>query len=137
MYTGEIHPTTLYIYDEYMVYVKRGFIRRNEATISYNHVSQVYFRKGYIASSIEVINTGGVENINIPWVNTQDAQKAKKIIDQKVFHTHARVSGKEKSLGIGSPDFERRLARLRELVARGEMSKKEFEKRREEMLKSV
>ena len=137
IYTGELHPTALYIYDEYMVYVKRGIIKRNEATISYNHVSQVYFRKGYIASSIEVINTGGVENIIIPWVNTAEAQKAKKIIDQKVFHTHARVSGKEKSLGVGSPDFERRLARLKELVARGQMSKKEFDKRREEMLKSV
>lgn len=137
IYTGELHPTALYIYDEYMVYVKRGIIKRNEATISYNHVSQVYFRKGYIASSIEVINTGGVENIIIPWVSTSEAEKAKKIIDQKVFHTHARVSGKEKSLGVGSPDFERRLARLKELVARGQMSKKEFDKRREEMLKSV
>lgn len=137
LFTGEIHPTTLYIYDDYMVYVKRGIIVKNEATISYNHVSQVYYRKGYLAASIEVINTGGVENIVVPWLPIKEAEKAKKIIDQKVFHTHARVSGKEKSLGVGTPDFERRLARLKELLNRGEISKKEFEKKRQEMIKSV
>src|SRR3989344_1221323 len=137
IFTGEIHPTSLYIYDDYMVYVKRGIIRRNEATISYNHVSQVYLRRGYLASSLEVINTGGVENILVKWLPIEQAARAKKLIDQKIFHTHARITGKHQYMGREVPDFERKLARLKELKLKGTISRGEFEKRRREILKSV
>ena len=136
-FTGEIHPTSLYIYDDYMVFVKRGIIRKREATISYNHVSQVYLIRGYFASTLEIINTGGVENIVIKFLPIKHAIKAKKIIDQKVFHTHHKISGKHQDLDQGVPDFEKRLARLKELKLKGTISGREFERRRKEMLKSM
>ena len=137
LFTGEIHPTTLFIYDDYMVFLRRGIIRRNEATISYNHVSQVYLRTGYVAASLEIINTGGVENILIRWLPINEAKKAKKIIDQKIYHTHARITSKDFSLHKEAPEFERKLARLKELKLKGEITNSEFEKKKKEMLKSV
>ncbi|MEK7595331.1 MAG: PH domain-containing protein [Patescibacteria group bacterium] len=150
IFTGEIHPTTLYIHEEYMVYVKRGIIKRNEATISYNHVSQVYLRNGYFFSSIEVINTGGVENIEVKWLPKKEAEKAKRLIDHKVFHTHSNL--KPNQIGSitslvgnpnelrnknGSADFEKKVARLKELKLKGVISQREFEKQRKEMIKSI
>ncbi len=137
LYSQEIHPTTLYIYDDYMVYVKRGLIRRNEATISYNHVSQVYLRRGYLTASLEIINTGGVENMLVKWLPIKEAEKAKRIIDQKIFHAHSKVSGRNISLERETPDVERKLARLKELKLKGAISDSEFEKKRKEVLKSL
>ncbi len=137
IFTGEIHPTTLCIYDDYMVYIKRGIIRRNEATISYNHVSQVYLRKGYLTASLEVINTGGVENIEVKFLNKREAERAKRIIDQKVFQTHAKLGSKNTDLTKQVPDIERGLARLNELKNKNTITKGEFEKRKKEMLESL
>lgn len=137
LYSREFHPTTLNIYDEYMVYIKRGLIRRNEATISYNHVSQVYLRKGFLTASIEIINTGGVENILISYLDKSQARKAKQIIDQKIYHSHAKVSNMPQTGHHQTPDFEKKLARLKELKLRGAISEREFEQKRKEMLKSL
>lgn len=137
MFTGELHPTCLYVYDSYMVYVKRGIIRRSEATISYNHVSQVYLKRGIIGATLEIINTGGVENIEVKWLPIGQAEKAKRLIDEKVFHTHARISGKQQDLIKEVPDIERRMARLKELKLKGIINDREFEKQKKEMLKSV
>lgn len=137
LFSRELHPTKLFIYDENMVYVKRGIIKRNECTISYNHVSQVYLRRGYITSSLEIINTGGVENIEIKYLPIEDAKKAKRIIDQKIAHTHARVSGRSAHFQESSPEFEKQLARLKELKLKGMISEREFERKRKEMLESL
>lgn len=133
----ELLPTTLYIYDENMVYIKRWILRRNECTISYNHVSQVYLRKGYIAASLEIINTGGVENIEIKWLKINEALKAKKIIDEKITLAHGRISTKTQEFSSSSSDVEKKIARLKELKLKGVISEKEFEYKRKEVLKSL
>lgn len=133
----EFFPTTLYIYDENMVYIKRWLFKRNECTISYNHVSQVYLRKGYITASLEVINTGGVENIEIKWLKINEALKAKKLIDEKITLAHGRISTKTQEFSSSSTDVEKKIARLKELKLKGVITGSEFEYKRKEVLKSL
>lgn len=138
------------VYDTAMVYEKRKLFGRLETTISYNHVSQVNLINEIFFSHLEIINTGGVENIFIKYLKKRDAKKAKAIIDQKIHRVHgvgylSDSSGTQdgsQKVNTGpkeiksTKDTERALNRLEELVQRGRLSKKEYNKKRSQMLKT-
>lgn len=132
-----IFPHKLKIYDDVMVFWKRGIIRIHEVTISYNQISQVYLSRGLIFGSLEIINSGGVENIIIKHVPKKQAIKAKNIIDQKIYHVHAKEENKEEKDVAGVHEFEKSVNRLKELLNRGKISKREYERKRKQMLKGI
>lgn len=125
----------LLIYDDLMIFKKRGLIRRHEMSISYNHVSQIYLRRGLIYSDLEIINTGGIESIIIRYVLNGPAQRAKQIIDKKIHYAHQKQKERVSDDKEAVQRFEKSLNRLKELLAKGRISKREYNKKREELLK--
>ena len=49
----------LQIYDDRIVFKKRGFIKKEEVTIAYTQIAQANLRSGLMFATIEVINSGG------------------------------------------------------------------------------
>lgn len=83
----------LKVYDNNMVYEKRRLpFHKEETTISYSHVSQVNLIKDLFFAHLEIINTGGVENILIKYVGKKKGKEAKNIIDAKIHRTHGAYS---------------------------------------------
>ncbi|KKU30803.1 MAG: hypothetical protein UX44_C0012G0013 [candidate division WWE3 bacterium GW2011_GWA1_46_21] len=127
----------LFIYDDLMVFKKRGLIRKHEVSISYNHVSQIYLRRGLFYSDLEIINTGGIESIFIRYVLNKPAEMAKKVIDRKIHFAHQR----QKGITTVADDrnevmkLERSLQRLEELLSKGRISKREYNSMRTGLLK--
>lgn len=138
----------LRIYDNKIIYEERTyFIRVTEITISYNHVSQVYLVKGIYFASLEIINTGGVKDIIIKYVSAKQAEKAKRIIDAKIHgvsdESFTNPKNKEiitltkKGHDLRLDGIESNLSRLNELLLRKRITRKEYEKKRKEVLKHM
>lgn len=79
----------LRVYDSNMVLDRRRLpFHREETTIAYGHVSQVNLIKDLFFAHLEIINTGGVENILIKYVGKKAGKEAKNIIDAKIHRAH-------------------------------------------------
>lgn len=126
----------LFMYDDKMVFKTRSIFKIREVTISYNHISQVFLSRGLIFGTLEIINTGGVKDIVIKAIPKGDASKAKKIIDKKIHQVHASPDkvkrGKEHVESV-----EKSLSRLKELLHREKINKKEYNKKRKSILEQL
>jgi hypothetical protein len=127
-------PPRLYVYDDLLIYRKRHLTKTREITMSYNQLSKVNLIRGIFFGAIELATTGK-ENIDIKWVNKKKATMAKKIIDQKIYHAHARHKPEETQLAREVKEYERSVNRLKELHNRGEISKKDMDRMRRDLLK--
>ena len=134
---GSIFAHQLLIYDDLMVFKKRGLITRHEVTISYNHISQVYLTRGLIFSTIEIINTGGIESIFIKHVLNGQAYQAKKTIDKKIHYAHEKDKNRVEERGLEIQNLEASLNRLKELLNKGKITSREYNKKREKLLKQA
>ena len=129
-----VWPPYLYIYDDLLMYRKRNWFVVKETTISYNQISQVNLIKGIFFAEIEIITTG-TDDIRVRWVSKTKASQAKKIIDKKLFYAHAKHHPEQKNMGENVGDYEKSLNRLRELVERGRISERDYNKKSHELLK--
>lgn len=130
----------LFVYDDHVVYKKRFWFVKREVTITYNHIAQANLKTGVFFSDLELINSGGAENVIIRYVLNKPAINAKRIIDQKIHQAYIDSTNKgefrhKQTEKIDS--FEKGLSRLSELLNRGSITEKEFSKKRKEMLKEV
>lgn len=128
----------LFIYDNMLVYKKRRWVFfTDEITVSYNHVVQVNLHKGIWFAKLDVVNTGA-ENVTIKGVWRGPATKAKKVMDQKIYEVHNK---EHRMLHPGEHHpiarFEKNLRRLKELVRKGKISRKEYEKKKKRFLKEI
>ena len=131
---------TLEVYEDYVVIKKRIWFNLHEVTISFNHIAQANIIKGPFFSTLEIVSSGGYENAAIKYVLNKHAKKAKSIIDQKIYRMHQKQDGKRKFEHHEDHQiekFEKSLSRLKELQARGKISKKEFDQKRKRLLKRV
>ncbi len=142
----------LYVYDDIMIYKKRHLFSSEEVTISYNMVAQVNLKKFYfLFAHLEIVTTGLDTEIKIKWALKKDAIKAKKIIDQKVHQTYAFAALKnpqtskvdqmvstlrdKKEAENHIDNLEKSLNRLEELLQRDKITKSEYHKKRQQLLK--
>jgi len=104
-------------------------------SIAYSQISQVILLKGIFFAGLDVITTG-VEHINIRFINKFKADRAKRIVDQKVFYAHAKHKAPETGELKGNlTAVEKSVARYKELLEKGVITKDQFEKRTLELLK--
>lgn len=129
-------PPYLYVYDDLLIYRKRKWFKLREATISYNQISGVETTHGIFFATIEIYSTG-IENIKIRFVSKSIARQAKKIIDQKIFHSHAKHQTTPPANIDSTKNYELGVNRLKELLAKDMITEKEFENRRKDLLKQV
>jgi len=132
-----IFPPKLFVYDDLLVYEQRHWFVVKEITISYNQISQVTLHTGIVFGHIKVSSTG-VEDIHIKFLFKGPAAHAKRIIDQKVYHVHAkRESPKNKGVEKEVRLFEKSLHRLDELHKRNKISNREYKKKKKQLLKNL
>jgi len=80
----DFRPDTLSLFEDRMVYENKGLIASNESTIPYGQVAQVNLHKGLMRSTLELVNTGGAQNIKVQNIPNAEAQQAKALIEQKM-----------------------------------------------------
>ena len=132
-----IFPPNLYIHDDLLIYKKRTLISSKEITISYNQISQITLQKGVFFATLEMITTG-TDDILINFLPKGIAAKAKKIIDQKIYHSHAKHNNhqpNETSTSIAG--YEKALNRLKELLQKGQISEKEYNTKKLKYLNEI
>ena len=138
MYNFTLFRPHLYLYDDRIVYKKRHILTHDEFSISYSHIAQVnLIHFIYLFAHIEIATTG-YRFIKVHWVLKGKARQAKKIIDEKVHQSHKKdkhLTGEDKEKGSYISDFEMSLKRLQELLSIGKISHREFNKRRQCLLK--
>jgi hypothetical protein len=127
--SNEWRPTVLNIWDDKIVVENRGLISKVEAVINYHQVAQVVHRRGIIQSTLEIVNTGGAENIVIEHLSVELAEKAKNLIEQKVNEIH---SGKAAPAETTSSLDE--LPKLAELKEKGIITEEEFQQKKKQIL---
>ena len=130
----------LKIYDHSMVYEQRRFpFYKDETTVSYSHVSQVNLTKNLFFANLEIINTGGFENILIKSVGKRSASEAKNIIDAKIHSTHSTYAPHKAEDTHAEPGTRvvdnKALVRYKDLLNQGRISKKEYNKLLKESLR--
>lgn len=135
-----IWPPFLFVYDDMLVYKKRSWFITKEMTITYNQITQVNMYSGIFFAKLEIITPSNDEHIIIVnFVPKQEAVRAKRIIDQKVHTAHKDTSNinrdKSDSREGDIKHFEKSLTRIKELLNRGRITKREYEKQRKELLK--
>jgi hypothetical protein len=132
----------LKVYDNNMVLERRRLpFHKEETTISYSHVSQVNLIKDLFFAHLEIINTGGVENILIRYVGKKKGKDAKNIIDAKIHVTHGayaphrdqgefhQASHADQPGGQSSTEQmidDKALLRYKDLLNQGRLSKIEY-----------
>jgi hypothetical protein len=130
----------LKVYDHAMVLERRRLpFRKEEVTVSYSHVSQVNLIKDLFFAHLEIINTGGTENILIRYVGKKQGSDAKRIIDAKIHTTHGAYAphpgqGGQQDNGVavaaGTEQIidSKALARYKDLLNQGRISQLEYNK---------
>ena len=132
-----IFPPWLLIYDDMVVYKKKHwFFWADEITFSYNQIAQVILKKGIMFADITIASTG-MDHVTIKYCFKGPATLAKKLIDQKIYHTHAKNYSVNKMSTSPMKNFEKSLSRLEELSIRGKISKKTYRKKKAELLKKI
>ena len=131
-----IFPPYLYVYDDILIYKKRRWIWVREISISYSQISQVTLNKGIFFSSLDIFSAG-TDNIILKYVPTNLAVKAKRILDQKVYHSHAKHQQVETGSKVTISDYEKSLNRLQELRNKGQISEREYHRKKLEVIKDL
>jgi hypothetical protein len=131
-----IFPPFLYVYDDLLIYKKRHWFVVKEITISYNQIAQVILTRGIIFATLKV-ETTGEDDIIVKYVRKKKAVQAKKIIDQKIFHSHAKHSPNQGTETNDIKQYEKSLNRLKELVNKDVISEREYEKKKDQLLKNL
>jgi hypothetical protein len=128
----------LYIYDDLMVYRKRrlGFFV-DEITMSYNHIVSVNLHQGIFFSKLEMVLSGGQNMVEIKGVWNKHARKAKKIIDHKIYHVHNKQHGALPTHHATFDTAEKTIGRLKELLHKGKINQKDFDKKKGHLLKDM
>ncbi len=126
----------LYIYEDLMVYKKRKKIFWvDEITMPYNHIAQVNLHKGILFSKFEIVMSGGNNTVPIKGIWNRPAKKVKEIIDNKVYHAHNKHQPNTQKVEDHIMDnIEKALSRLKELHRKQQISQREFDKRKNELL---
>lgn len=136
-----IFPQSLSIFEDVITFRKRKWFSVDEMTITYNHIAQSNLQQGVFFSTIEITTSGGgSENPSIRCVLNKDAKKAQKIIEQKIYRAHATNHDKEEFKAEKETEvlkMEKSLSRLKELLLKGKISEKEFEKKRKAAMKAL
>jgi hypothetical protein len=128
-----IFPPQFLIYDDILIYKKRKLFGVREMTISYNQISQVTLYKNLFFGHLE-INTAGTGDIIVRFLPKAMATKAKRIIDNKVYHSHAKHQGSTQSDTAQVQRYEKSVSRLKELKEKGQINEREFSKKKKEFL---
>ena len=135
LFNRTLFSPRLYVHDDLLIYKKRKWFMVREMTISYNQVARLTLAKGIFFAHINIITTGADE-MEIKFVSKKDAAQAKSIVDQKIYHAHAKHNiAKGGGEDIGS--FEKTMNRLKELLTKGKISEREYEKKKRGLLKDL
>ena len=128
----------LYVYDDMIVYTKRRKIFFvDEATLPYNQIARVNLHKGLFFSKFEIAASGGNHDLVVKGIWNRPAKKLKKLIDDKIYHEHNKQHFKHEDEAHVMDNFNKSLSRLQELYRTDRISKKDFEKRKKELLKDI
>ncbi len=133
LFNKTLLPPELHVYDDLLEYRKRYILFLKEMTISYNQITQVTLNKGLFFSSLEIV-TNGTDNIEIYYLQKKQAARAKKIIDQKIYTSHAKHHDEASTIRASETKVEKSLSRLKELLVQGSISEREYKKRKESIL---
>ena len=138
----------LKVYDHAMVFERRRMpFHKEEVTVSYSHVSQVNLIKDLFFAHLEIINTGGTENILIRYVGKRRGSEAKRIIDAKIHTTHGAYaphqgrdfqegSNADGPAGLTEQIIDNKsLVRYKDLLNQGRISKIEYNRLLQKHLK--
>jgi len=131
-----IWPPHLFIYDDLLTYRKRRWFIVKEITISYNQIAQATLHSGILFSHLEIVTTG-TDDIIIRYISTKLGKKAKKILDQKLYHAHAKLHPEVELDQSKMNVYEKGLNRYKELLNRGKITKKEYERKKKDLLKKI
>ena len=104
--------------------------RRVRKSISFNQIASVNAVNGILKSAIEVVNTGGSDNIFIKALKKREAKNAKILIDSKVIESKSKANP--------SPSIETdiigKIRKLAELKMEGIITESEFEEKKTALL---
>ncbi|MFZ5425101.1 MAG: hypothetical protein ACOZAO_04850 [Patescibacteria group bacterium] len=112
----------------------------HEVTMTYNHITQVNIDTGIVFAHMELISSSSSANIQIRYLFKKPALKAKAIIEKKIHLAHNKEHMSifnNKNLGSKIAGLEMSLDRLQELLHRGKINKKEYNKRRDKLVKKI
>ncbi len=131
----------LYIYDDHLVYTKRhNIFKVEEITMIYLQIVQVNLHRGFFFATLELVNTGE-DNVLMKGLWKGKAKKARKIIDQKLHVAYRQTQQSDPAVMQETQQnfdaLEKKLNRLTELLNMGKISKREFAKKKKELLKEI
>ena len=119
------------------MYRKRNLIMVKEITFSYNQISRVNLVKGILFFAEIELATTGRDDVKIKWVPKGKGVLAKKIIDQKLYHAHAKHRPGESKISDDIKRYEKSLARLKELQNKDALSQRDYKKMKKDLLKKL
>ncbi|KKS07571.1 hypothetical protein A3K01_00205 [candidate division WWE3 bacterium RIFOXYD1_FULL_43_17] len=131
-----IWPPELYIYDDLLTYRKRKWFVVREVTISYNQIAQATLHHSLLFAHLEIVTTG-TDDLIVKYMGKKTGVRAKKILDQKLYHAHSKLHQEGEVDHSKMNVYEKGLNRYRELLNRGKITKKEYEKKKRDLLKRV
>lgn len=129
-------PPQLFIYDELIIFRKRYILSQKEVTISYNQISQITMNRGIFFASLDIM-TSGTDDVVIRFLNKHLAAKAKKIIDQKIYYSHAKHHDDAEKSKATPTHVEKSLTRLKELLHQGTITDREYKEKRKKVLSGL
>ena len=135
-FNATIWPPHLFVFDDLLIYRKRNFLIVKEITISYNQIARVTLTRSLLFAHIEIETTGS-DNIKVRFISKSKGTQAKAIIDQKIFRSHAKHAQTPDTDKTAVATFEKSLLRLKELLSKGAISQKEFDKKKNVLLKEL
>lgn len=128
----------IYLYDDLLIFKRRNWFVVNEITISYHHIGRVLLVRGILFNGLE-IETTTADKILVKFLPKKDTVLAKKIIDQKIYHSHAKhqPTGSVTEVKEELKSYEKALNRYKELLETGKMTEVEYEKKRQGLIRTL
>lgn len=129
----DLRPAILLIYDDHVEYKgNQGVIGGEEVSLSYNQIAEVDVKRGFIQSSLTVVNTGGQDDIKMGHLLVADAESGKKAIEQQLQLLGRSASGQlataplQPTVSGANPE----IAELNKLLEQGIITAAQYEQRK-------
>jgi Short C-terminal domain len=104
-------------------------LKRIKMTLPFDRIAQVNIIRGLLTAELEIVNKGGADNLVIEGLNKNDAERAKKLIEERIRLDHASIGAV-----ANTPTMAEEIQKLSELKNTGLLTEAEFEAGKKKLL---
>ncbi len=105
--------------------------KRTQTLLPYENIVQVNITRNIMTADMTIVNKGGIDSLTVKALSKDQADKGKKLIQQKIAEANAKPAAVTHVQAVSGAD---EIAKLSELKEKGILTDEEFQAKKKQIL---